>query len=87
MLAEPEQYKGIRFIRISSLPGRQKEVIRKNYSREGVIKILKEDSLINDCIVYDDYVRWYIQFIETLERNERLAIQQENSNSLALERK
>jgi hypothetical protein len=62
MLAEPEHYKGILFIRISALPGEQKTLIRKNYNREAIIKILKEDALLNDCILYSDYLDWYKQF-------------------------
>ena len=62
MLAEPEHYKGITYIRISALPGEQKNKIRSSYSREAIIKILKDNSLINDCILYNDYVNWYRQF-------------------------
>ena len=62
MLAKPEHYKGILYIRISALPGEQKDVIRESYSREAIIKILKEDSLINDCILYSDYLNWYKKF-------------------------
>jgi hypothetical protein len=59
MLAKPEQYKGISFIRISSLPVDQRAKIRKDYNRESIIKILKDNTLLNDCIVYDEYVKWY----------------------------
>jgi len=61
MLIEPEHYKGILFVRISSLPGEQKRVIRENYSRESIVKILKDNLLLSDCILYDDYVKWYKQ--------------------------
>lgn len=59
MLAKPEEYKGISFVRISSLPIDQKAKIRKSYNRESIVKILKDNTLINDCIIYDDYVKWY----------------------------
>ena len=73
MLAKPEQYKGISFVRISSLPGEQKIKIRQNYNREHIVKILKDNSLINDCIIYNDYVKWYKSFIEKLENDERMS--------------
>ena len=59
MLIEPEHYKGISFVRISMLPADQRNKIRESFSRELVVKILRDNTLINDCIVYDDYVSWY----------------------------
>ena len=76
MLAKPELYKGISFVRISSLPGDQKVKIRENYNRESIIKILKDDSLINDCLVYNEYVNWYNKFIKKLEHDGQ-TVQQE----------
>jgi hypothetical protein len=62
MQAEPEHYKGIIYVRISALPGEQKHKIRESYNRESIVKILKDNALINDCILYDDYLMWYKQF-------------------------
>jgi hypothetical protein len=59
MLADPEHFKGISFVRISSLPAEQKSKIRENFDRELIVKILRDNSLINDCIVYTDYLNWY----------------------------
>jgi hypothetical protein len=84
MLAEPEQYKGISFVRISSLPGWQKSILSEKTHRERVIKIIKDNALLNDCIIYDDYVEWYNQFVEILERNEMLDAVRQNSNSFNL---
>jgi len=67
MLAEPEHYKGILYVRLSSLPGEQKTKLREAYSRESIIKILKDDSLINDCILYTDYLGWYHQYNSSTE--------------------
>ena len=58
MLVEPEHYKGISFVRISMLP-RTARKIKESFSRELIVKILRDNTLINDCIVYDDYVSWY----------------------------
>ena len=62
MQAEPEHYKGIIYIRISSLPVEQKIRIRESYNRESILKIIKGNSLINDCILYHEYLRWYKQY-------------------------
>jgi hypothetical protein len=59
MLVEPENFKGISFVRISSLPAEQKVKIRESFDRELIVKILRDNSLINDCIVYTDYLNWY----------------------------
>ena len=59
MRAAPEIYKGIEYVRIFSLPDEQKTLLRQTFSRDKIIKILKENSLLSDCIQYTDYVRWY----------------------------
>jgi len=59
MLVDPEHYKGISFVRISALPSEQRSKIRQSFSRELIVKILRDNSLINDCIVYSDYLHWY----------------------------
>ncbi|NOS91118.1 MAG: hypothetical protein HOP30_04295 [Cyclobacteriaceae bacterium] len=58
MRATSEIYKGIEFVRISSLPEDQKSAIWKSFDREKIIKILKTDALMNDCILYRDYLDW-----------------------------
>jgi len=58
MKAKSEFYKGIEFIRISNLPADQK-IIFGSFNQDKVIKILKEDTLISDCIQYTDYLAWY----------------------------
>ncbi len=59
MQAKSEFYRGIEFIRITSLPADQKETFLKYLSQDKVIKILKDDTLISDCILYSDYLTWY----------------------------
>ncbi len=58
MRATSEIYKGIEFVRISSLPEDQKVAIWSSFDREKIIKILKVDALMNDCILYRDYLDW-----------------------------
>lgn len=59
MLVASENYKGIKFIRISSLPADQKNQIWKSINHRAIIKILKGDTLLNDCVQYKHYVIWY----------------------------
>lgn len=54
-----ENYKGIEFIRVSSLPANQKEVFWQSFDKNKVIKILVQTTLFNDCIQYGDYSEWF----------------------------
>ena len=56
-----ENFKGIEFVRISSLPEDQKEKIWHSFQRDKIIKIVKDQALLNDCILYQDYVSWLSQ--------------------------
>jgi hypothetical protein len=69
MLAASENYKGIKFVRISSLPAEQKNIIWKSIDHNSVIKILKEETLINDGLQYKHYVSWYEQIFKPREEN------------------
>ena len=53
-----ENFKGIEFVRISSLPDEQKEKIWKSFHQDKIFKIVKDKSLLNDCILSHDYVSW-----------------------------
>ncbi len=59
MRAPSEVYKGIEFVRLYSLPVEQSEKIRQSLGRDRIIKILKEETLLTDCIQYSDYLSWY----------------------------
>ncbi|PZR36282.1 MAG: hypothetical protein DI538_14155 [Azospira oryzae] len=59
-----ESYKGIEFVRISSLDAHEKSLIWQTLGRGKVIKILRDNELLNDCIQYHDYMAWRKQMIE-----------------------
>jgi len=59
MLATAEIYKGITYVRISSLPSEQKELIRKTIQRNQIINILKDETILSDCIQYHHYENWF----------------------------
>ncbi|MBY0432542.1 MAG: hypothetical protein K2U26_00365 [Cyclobacteriaceae bacterium] len=58
MRVKAEIFKGIEFVRISSLPNDQKEKIWQSFQHDKIIKIVKDNALLNDCILYHDYVNW-----------------------------
>jgi hypothetical protein len=53
-----EQYKGITYIRIAALPEKQKQQFWVSFDQEKIIKILKDDTLLNDCVLFSDYTEW-----------------------------
>jgi len=57
-----EVYKGIEYVRISSLNKEEKNKIWQTLDREKIIKILKDNELLNDCVQYQDYLSWRKQF-------------------------
>ena len=59
MKAAAENYKGISYVRISSLPSGQKKLVWKTIDHNLIIKILIGDALINDCLQYEHYLTWY----------------------------
>lgn len=58
MIPSSEIYRGIEFIRISSLPDDERKLFWKSFEQEKVIKILKHDALLNDCVLLQDYLNW-----------------------------
>jgi len=59
MRVSAENFKGIKYVRISSLPADQKNHIWKSINQDLIIKILRDDALLNDCLQYEHYINWY----------------------------
>ncbi len=57
-MVEAEYYKGIKFVRISNLPKEQSEKIRIAIPKEKIIKILRDEIILRDCIQYQHYQEW-----------------------------
>jgi hypothetical protein len=53
-----EQFRGIQFVRISSMSKDQQEQVWNSFDREKIIKIVKDESLLNDCILFTDFTTW-----------------------------
>jgi len=58
MKAEAKVYKGIEFIKVSELPTNQQMLLQHNAEVER-IKILLDGKIINNCVQYREYEKWY----------------------------
>ena len=56
-----ENFKGIEFVRISSLPEDIRQKIWNSFQQDKIIKIVKDQDVLIDCILYKDYVSWLDQ--------------------------
>lgn len=61
-----ENYKGIEYVRISKLPEAQKAILAAALPSDHIIKILRENELLTDCVQFKHYEAWY----NTLYNNE-----------------
>lgn len=52
-------FKGIVYVQLSELPIIQQESILQTLHNDLFIKILIEKKVINGCLLYSDYERWY----------------------------
>ena len=59
MRAEVEIYRGIEFVRLSSLTQEQNKLIADSSISRKTIKILRGTELLTDCIPYQLYLEWY----------------------------
>ena len=58
-MIEREIYKGIEFVRISTLTKEQSERIHASFPKEKIINILRDEVILRDCIQYHDYQEWF----------------------------
>ncbi len=56
-----ENFRGIVYVRISNLPEDQKAQIWESLERDKIIRIVRENTLLNDCVLYQDYLSWLEQ--------------------------
>lgn len=59
MKVGPQSYRGIDFVREADLPVEQQAALRKTPDNPERIKILINGSIVENCIYYKDYERWY----------------------------
>jgi len=66
MIAAIENYKGIEFVRISTLPEDQQKMILTSALQRKAIKILRDKELLNDCLPYGTSIEWYMKSYKTV---------------------
>jgi hypothetical protein len=64
MKADAKVYKGIEFVRLSSLNKEQAASIGESAFAKKTIKILCDNELLSDCLPYSYYLEWYHQFLK-----------------------
>jgi hypothetical protein len=52
-------YKGIEYIQLSSLPAEQKEKLLQTINHDLFIKILVDEKLVGNCLLFKDYEIWF----------------------------
>ena len=74
MKAVVEIYKGIEYIQLSVLPEDQKNEILKSLSDRLVIRILRNDVLLKDCVQFQHYEYWYENIFSKLKIEEEQTV-------------
>jgi len=54
-----KNFKGIAYVQLNELPVVQQELILQTVHKDLFIKILIGEKVINNCLQYTDYERWY----------------------------
>ena len=52
-------YKGIEYIQVNALPADQKEKLLQTINHDLLIKILVDEKLIGNCLLFKDYEIWF----------------------------
>jgi len=52
-------YKGIEYVQVSALPPEQKEKLLQTINHDLLIKILVDEKLIGNCLLFKDYEIWF----------------------------
>ena len=52
-------FKGINYIELKSLPQEQAEALRQNLTQRTLIKIVRDDVILKDCVLYTAYEEWF----------------------------
>ena len=74
MRVPSESYKGIEYIRISALPVDQKKYLYQSLNQRLVINILKDNSVMNDCLQYQHYITWYEKIYKSAIQEKSIAV-------------
>ena len=61
-------YKGIEYVQVNSLPGDQKEKLLQTINHDLFIKILVDEKLIGNCLLFKDYEVWFDNIFKSQTR-------------------
>lgn len=60
-------YKGIEYVQLSALPAVQAESLKHTLNERTLIKILMDDEILSDCVLYSAYEKWFIGFSKEIK--------------------
>ena len=60
-------YKGIEYVQLSALPAAQAESLKQTLNERTLIKILMDDVILHDCVLYSAYENWFASNIEEVK--------------------
>jgi hypothetical protein len=60
-------YKGIEYVQLSALPVTQAESLKHTLNERTLIKILMNDEILHDCVLYSAYEKWFASNIEEIK--------------------
>jgi hypothetical protein len=52
-------FRGIDYVQLSTLSKNQAESLKQSLDERTLIKILKNDVILNDCVLYSAYEKWF----------------------------
>ena len=70
-------YKGIEFVQLRALPAAQAASLMRTLDERTLIKILIDDVILSDCVLFSAYERWFASYSK--EINEPVLLQIEPS--------
>ncbi len=68
MKVGPQSYRGIDFVRETDLPAAQQEALQRSLGFPERIKILINGKIIDRCIYYKDYEKWFAEVYKKREQ-------------------
>jgi hypothetical protein len=68
-------YKGIEYVQVNSLPAEQKERLLQTINHDLFIKILVNEKLIGNCLLFKDYEIWFDNIYKGPSHNSGPSIQ------------
>ncbi|MEO1050255.1 MAG: hypothetical protein AAFX87_06505 [Bacteroidota bacterium] len=69
---KPENYKGIEYVRMVNLPEEQRVAIADWLTEDTLIKILRDNIILRDCVQYSDYTFWLENIFNVEEQQESI---------------